>query len=272
MSGLSKNFKRFLHQSLPAWAFDRLRNLHRKRLRNSGLLTEVYVSGWPLARKVNGGRIFQCRPNGIDEITFDQVFRQQEYNLGHLSHKELLLARYASFVRPALILDLGANIGASSVFFAESFPDAAIIAVEPDVANFALLEENTKAYSRVKCVHGGAAAEDGWMQILNPEGDANSFRTSKVGANDGSIRAYGLQALLELVDAEPFFLKVDIEGGEENLFSSHWEIIDRFPIVAVEIHDWLYPGQGTSRNFMKWHARADRDLLIHGEMLYSLER
>lgn len=267
----SRRSKLVLAEMLPPWLFHRLRNAYRKRLRASGKHSEVYISGWPQARRVNGGRKFECRPNYVDGVTFKQMFTDQEYNLGHLPRGEELLGWYRDLEgKPPLILDCGANIGASAVFLAESYPSAQIVSVEPDAENFALLSRNVTGYTRVKPVQAAVAAEDGWIRIVNPDGDPNSFQTERCDEGEGAIRALSIPTLIGMGGGEPFFLKVDIEGGESDLFSRHHEVLHRFPVVAVEIHDWLYPRRGTSKNFLEWHLGADRDFLIHHEMLYSI--
>lgn len=54
-----------------------------------------------------------------DVTTLFQVFFAKEYKL-------------PQDLSPAFIIDCGANIGLSAIFFANAFPGATIIAVEPD--------------------------------------------------------------------------------------------------------------------------------------------
>jgi FkbM family methyltransferase len=48
-----------------------------------------------------------------------------------------------------VIIDAGANIGLSALFFANKYPDAKIFAIEPEETNYKLLELNTKPYNNV---------------------------------------------------------------------------------------------------------------------------
>jgi len=41
-----------------------------------------------------------------------------------------------------LIIDAGANVGYSSVYFLSNFPNCRVIAIEPDGDNFASLQKN----------------------------------------------------------------------------------------------------------------------------------
>lgn len=265
-----KKFRSALLKSLPQWVFERLQNLNRRRRRGNGCVTEIFFSGLGKTKWINGVHRFECRPNNVDSITFHQVFCDQEYNVRYLPHGPAILRAFRDLGDFPLIIDCGANIGASAVFFSESFPNAKIVAIEPDSGNFAQMRQNLADFPNVECLHAAISCDDGWMKIANPEGDPNSFRAEESENELGSVRAYSIPSLLDRVDAHPFLLKVDIEGGEDSLFSKHWEILDRFPVVAVEIHDWLYRHQATSRNFLKWHVQGNRDLVSRGEMLYSI--
>src|SRR5690349_9066138 len=75
------------------------------------------------------------RDNYSDRAIFLQVFYEKQY--------EVFDAPLPSSER---IIDAGANIGLASVFFANKFPQAQIIAIEPELENFALLQKNTKGY------------------------------------------------------------------------------------------------------------------------------
>ena len=81
------------------------------------------------------------RPGSADAATFDAVFVAHEYALP--------LGDFA----PRHILDLGANVGFASVLFATRWPDAAILAVEPEPRNVGLLERNTGAYPKINALH-----------------------------------------------------------------------------------------------------------------------
>src|SRR5262245_8086929 len=80
------------------------------------------------------GEPFTLRLRGSDLMTFFQVIVHKGYELPW------------SGPDPRVIVDAGANIGLSSIWFATQYPEAKVIAIEPNRDNFALLEENTAAY------------------------------------------------------------------------------------------------------------------------------
>jgi len=51
------------------------------------------------------------------------------------------------------------------------------------------------------------------------------------------------------------------------LFAGDVEWIDQVKVVLIEPHDWLLPGQRTSRSFMRAMAAREFELLVSGENL-----
>jgi hypothetical protein len=54
------------------------------------------------------------------------------------------------------------------------------------------------------------------------------------------------------------------------LFAQDTGWIAEFPILIIELHDWLFPKKGTSQNFLKAIAAHDRDFVYVGENIFSL--
>lgn len=153
--------------------------------------------------------------------------------------------RFRSSAQPRLIIDAGANVGYASVYFANRFPEAAIIAIEPDVGNFHLLQRNTAAYPQVRCVRAGLWSKDCFLKISNPGGGTCAFRVEETMDPENAIPAVNLATLLESSGFDRIgILKIDIEGAEKELFSAHnsanW--IARTDLMMIELHDRLVPG------------------------------
>ena len=72
---------------------------------------------------------FYLRPLSSDLDCLEQVFINEQYRLPF------------SF-EPRIIVDAGANIGAASIYFAKKWPDAKILALEPEESNFGILRKN----------------------------------------------------------------------------------------------------------------------------------
>lgn len=149
---------------------------------------------------------------------------------------------------PVYIVDAGANIGLSAVCFAARFPEARVVALEVDAANFALLEENARPYGgRITPLRLALWSGRGRVAITNPGDEAWAFRVAELagspaGAGD-AVDAIGVTGLLEQLGLPRVdLLKLDIEGAELEVFSGATRWLDRVGTIAVELHDRLRPG------------------------------
>jgi FkbM family methyltransferase len=115
---------------------------------------------------------------------------------------------------PRTILDLGSHIGASVLFWREKFPDARIVAVEPDPASFRRLARNVESLPAVELrnlavsdVEGTSvfySAQQAWISSLSEAG------------RPVLVQSYTLSSLVsELADVD--LLKIDIEGAEHRI-------------------------------------------------------
>ncbi|HEX5633148.1 MAG TPA: FkbM family methyltransferase [Gemmatimonadales bacterium] len=144
--------------------------------------------------------------------------------------------------RARVVVDAGANVGYSAVWFALRYPGARIVCLEVEPSNLALLRRNTAGLPGVELVEAGLWGHVARLAIADPSAAANAFRV--VEAPDGPIPALGVADLLERIGAESIdVLKIDIEGAEVEVFeegSARW--LDRVEVLLVELHDALRPG------------------------------
>jgi FkbM family methyltransferase len=167
-----------------------------------------------------------------------------------------------------LILDCGGNIGLASRYFAEVFVGARVVCIEPDAANMRRARANNPE-GRVRFRQAAVGAEPGRGGIANPAADNNAYRIERGGAAD--VEIVSINGLLEAeADAVPFIVKIDIEGFEAELFARNTEWVARFPLLIIELHDWMLPGSASSRSFLTEIARHDRDFEHHGQNIFSI--
>jgi FkbM family methyltransferase len=209
-----------------------------------------------------------------DILAIQQCFTDAQYDMPTGAHGRLVDNIYreivASGVQP-LIIDCGANIGASVTWFAARYPEAHIIAVEPAAENFTLLRRNCAGLD-VDLRLAGIASADGRAYLDNPSGAHMGFRTTSE-RRGVEIDLVCVGSLLDSKPASayaPFLLKVDIEGAEKNLFDGDTDAINRFPLIILEPHDWLMPGQHTSQEFFRFHAAAGREFCMKHENVASV--
>jgi FkbM family methyltransferase len=214
-----------------------------------------------------------------DVPTFEQIFGYNSFNLRYLPRWNQISAAYDNrdLNYKPLILDLGANIGLASLYFAKNWPNAEIVAVEPDADNYQLMLQNVSGLKNLYPIQAAVACEDGAVLITNPEAEDWAYRTETAQEGvTGTVPAISIDSIMKLPQLcgrfRPFIAKIDIEGFESNLFSKNTDWVASFPIIIIELHDWMVDKNGSSRAFLQTIAKYDRDFFFRGENVYSLSR
>jgi FkbM family methyltransferase len=164
--------------------------------------------------------------------------------------------RLPDAVQPHTILDLGANLGASVLWFHRRFPDAEIHAVEPDQRSLRKLRRNVGALPGVTVYAAAVAAEPGrrpfyeakraWSSSLYGGAAAESRRAT---VNTLTLPTLVRQCLgRQRVD----LLKLDVEGAEWELLA-RWRLAELADVVAGEVHVGMLGDE-----------QAERDAWRHG--------
>jgi len=142
---------------------------------------------------------------------------------------------------PRVIVDAGANIGLTSIYFANRFPQARILSIEPERANFEMLRRNTRAYPNVVPILGALWRENMPLQLSDPGTGSWGFQTRERRdgeGGDGSVPGLTIDLLMQTYGCDAIdVLKVDIEGAEKEVFESPSAWIDRVGLIMVELHD-----------------------------------
>ncbi|NEO92711.1 MAG: FkbM family methyltransferase [Moorea sp. SIO3G5] len=176
------------------------------------------------------------RSQSSDIMTFAEVLIAKEY----FPVVELITKKSDKDIH--LIIDAGANIGISSVFFKAYFPDASVICIEPDTENIALLKENISDNKLTNCkvIQGGLWYKDCQLGLLHDFRDGLSWSIRVAEQADGTIKGIGILSLLEWCGNKRIgLLKIDIEGSEFNIFRQS-EVISKLlaktDFLVAEIH------------------------------------
>ena len=136
---------------------------------------------------------------------------------------------------PKSIMDAGANIGMSTVRYAIMYPEATIVAVEPDDLNFKLLEMNTARFGNVRLEKKGLWDKHTGLMVKRASGWGWSTRVVEASRSQHpdvlatTIDLLMLKHNLRALD----LLKIDIEGAEGTVFKNY-----------------AHPHTGTMRNWM----------------------
>ena len=167
------------------------------------------------------------RNDSSDVHVFSQVLYEKEYEIKY-------------HLNPSVIVDCGANIGLATIFFKNKFPEATIIAVEPEPSNFALLKKNTEEYPDIHCLNSGIWNRSTHLKITNHHRGNWGFTVEETDKNDeDSIQAVSIDELMKKYQLHHIdILKIDIEGSEQKLFESNFEKWLPFvKVMVIEFHD-----------------------------------
>ena len=230
-------------------------------------------------KKHGADRNVYFRPDSVgDRGVIDQIFLNEDYRVSHWPQGRALLAQYQSCEamapdnKRALIVDAGANIGASAVYFSTLYPRARIVCVEPERSNCTLLRLNTDGLP-VEVVEGGISASDGHMFLQDPGHSDWGFRVGSTGSVRVPTVSPGSLLHKHSADCYPFILKIDIEGGEKHLFDGgNVDWLNAFSLVVIELHDWMLPFEGSSSGFMAAMGTGAFDIVFRGENLFCFNR
>ena len=168
-------------------------------------------SGVKLAYRLNRGDL-----QGLREVWFDEVYR-------------------LPFPAPGgAFLDFGANIGLTTIWMSTHYKLDKIIAVEPDHDNAALLAANLKL--------NGITAEI--IEAAVGPSDGTVYFQKSAWSNQGHVSVEGIPVKMMSVSSlfkenlldKAGLVKVDIEGGEQELFLGPCEWLQLADAMIVEFH------------------------------------
>ena len=130
-----------------------------------------------------------------------------------------------------MIVDCGSNVGVSVCYFKHIFPTSRIIAFEPDLEIFTLLEQNTRCFDPSEIeIHNKAVWTEEKKLSFQPDG-ADGGRLLNQGKK--SVTAVKLSDYLH---TEINMLKIDIEGAEKFVLPSIAENLKNVEHLFLELH------------------------------------
>jgi len=163
---------------------------------------------------LRNGLKFQTTGSKWDFFILNEIFVIKEYDV-------------ALPFTPKTIVDVGAHIGAASLFFAKKFPEAKIYSIEPFPKNFIALSNNIKLNGlekQIKAFNIAIAKKEGSAKLylnkendgchslikeLNPESEGLKVETSDF---DGFLAENDIKSI--------DLLKMDCEGAEMDILRS----------------------------------------------------
>lgn len=212
----------------------------------------------------------------IEEIWPDNAWRGL---WGEVVEGDIYKIKQLKFV-PDVIFDLGANVGTFSKFARELFPNALIVAVEPDPKNIEHFKEyfnpdenNTVLYEFA--IGNGTVYRD--TKAAN--GSHECYLSPFMGYEDiaegdtlvkTKTESLVLDFCLKYTADKKFMFKIDIEGSETAIFEDElsMEILGRADYIAMEIHYFAMTPNGVLQ-VMELTHRAMETLAQTHDTIYE---
>jgi FkbM family methyltransferase len=155
-------------------------------------------------------------------------------------------AYYNLPVKGKIVIDIGANIGDSPIYFALCGA-AKVIALEPFPTNYELARKNIESNNlsgKVDLLLAGCAASQGYITI-DPNYKSNitsSLVESKHGIKVPLLTLYDILKKYNLLLSNETILKMDCEGCEyEAILSAPEDMLQKFSYIQIEYHNGYIP-------------------------------
>mgnify|MGYP006308535241 CR=1 FL=1 len=155
---------------------------------------------------------------------YNEIFQKQIFNCKSRKQKPY-------------IIDAGANIGLSVIFFKQSFPDAKIVAFEPDKSVFKILKNNIDQfnYNDIEIINKALWDNNNPIEFM-PEG-ADAGRIAFNGEITNTIRVETTK-LSKYLNNKVDFLKIDIEGAELRVLKEARNKLKMVERIFIEYHSF----------------------------------
>lgn len=147
-----------------------------------------------------------------------------------------------------VIVDIGANIGAASVYLKSSYPAAELYAFEPSRASFELLKRNLTGMSKVQIYNCG---------LHELEGTARLYRGRLDGISDSIVPG---------LDVTDEYFEIELKSAADEMHRLQLQVIDILKIdtegcevpILRSMVKWL---GGIKVIYLEYHSELDRQII-----------
>jgi FkbM family methyltransferase len=151
------------------------------------------------------------------------------------------------------IIDVGAHIGLSTLYFKQLFPGSDIISIEPNPRSFELLEKNIfeNQLDGITTINAAISDNSGPAKFYLDETDekwhstASLHKGSWAGTQDSKEITVQTHTLSEFITKPVDFLKLDIEGFEQAVLFQAKDSLPLIKEMQIEYHS--HPTQDLQR-------------------------
>ena len=160
------------------------------------------------------------------------------------------------------IVDVGANVGYSCLYFARQFPRAAITAFEPHPGHVSQIGRHlarNRLADRVTLVAAAAGVAEGQAYLTDREAGSRLIPGSEqdMGEAHGNIAVPVVDWFASLPQGNIDLLKIDVEGSEYVLLSDTRFLSDVAPRTSCMVLEWHNTSEvPDGKSWCEEHLRA----------------
>lgn len=207
------------------------------KLKNNNLINSFEQNNEEyLVNLKSGFKLYVRNHNYSDYEVFEQIFCYKEYEI---ILKMLLLNQFQN--QRKIIIDAGANVGYTSVFFSLFLNEPKIFGIEPSSENCKIYLKNIKNLENIK-IYQNALSErsNTFFNLDRAFRDGKDWSISTEENKNGNVKGISIQEII--VENKLNYislLKIDIEGAERFIFKkgNNFDFLKITQIIALEIHD-----------------------------------
>ena len=180
--------------------------------------------------QVRGGVKISYRLNRGDIQSIREVWLEEAYKL-------------PVNMRPKIVVDLGANIGLTSLWLAKRYGCDKIIAIEPCVENAQIARQNLERNGVcADVIEAAVGPTDGTVHFS----EARDSNMGRIGFGDRTVQMLSMLSILSRLPSPGYadLVKMDIEGAEQELLTADLSWLQKVKSLIIEFHPTLvdYPG------------------------------
>ena len=189
-----------------------------------------------MIQNINQSTRMKIRVNTFDKQAIYEVWGMKEYENEHFTINS-----------SDVIMDIGAHIGAFSVWAAQKAVSGQVFAFEPNPENYALLEENKKLndLTNIHTFNSAVSEIRGQAKLFTSDFHNMTHSFFEEGTRDNIlVPTISLADIFEEYRLEKVhFLKIDAEGAEyQIILNTPARILQRIDKIFIEYHDYLNHG------------------------------
>jgi len=198
--------------------------------RNFRQLIFLYIrwSGYKRYKKIDNIKVLKYRIDVPDMASFLGQFRELFVDNSY---------KFISELDEPVILDCGANIGLSCLYFKSLYPAAKITAFEADKNIAGILSTNLQNnnINDVKIVDSAVWVHANGIEFSIEGADGGSIQGSE---NKNKVNSLRLKDIIEDEYGRIDLLKMDIEGAEYEVIKDCKNSLNNVENIFIEYHSW----------------------------------